>query len=88
MFRALLKYVFDTYSLRRISAEVPEFLGPRFTEFIEKEVKLKREGVRRRGAYYDSKFYNVALYGILPEELDDNDYSLNTEESTELQETT
>jgi RimJ/RimL family protein N-acetyltransferase len=66
--RALVQDVFNTYGLRRISAEAPEFLGPRVMEFIQ-EIGFKKEGIKRKAAYYDGKFHNKVLYGILPEDL-------------------
>lgn len=68
LLRALIKHAFDTYGLRRISAEAPEYLGPRVLEFI-KEIGFKQEGVKRRGAYYNGQFHHKILYGILPEQL-------------------
>lgn len=70
IFRQLLRYIFNKYQLRRVSAEVPMFLNKRVLEFFVNDVKMKREGFKRNAAYYNNDYFGVALLGILPEDLE------------------
>lgn len=81
--RRMIKYVFDRYEFRRLSAEIPHSViksiedrndstrtfhsGP--FEFI-KQVGLQEEGRKRKAILYDNEWFDVACLGILKEETD------------------
>ncbi len=66
--RAMIRYVFEKYGFNRLSAEVPLYAGDHTFAFIEKGVRLKKEGRRRKAAEYKGDMFDVNLYGILREE--------------------
>lgn len=64
--RKMIKFVFDKYQFRRLSAEIPCFSNGTF-EFV-KQVGLKQEGRKRKAALLDNEWFDVNCYGILKEE--------------------
>ena len=66
--RAMLKYVFDTYKLNRISVEIPLFTSPEARHFVG-ECGFTLEGKRRKGIKYKNEWYDILLFGILKSEV-------------------
>lgn len=66
--RKMIKFVFEKYGFRRLTAEIPCFANGTF-EFV-KQVGLKQEGRKRMAALFDNEWFDVNCYGVLREEAD------------------
>lgn len=80
--RMMIKYVFEKYGFRRLSAEIPysvikmnkpnegetgkDYRSGPF-EFV-KQVGLKEEGRKRKAVMHDNEWFDVACMGVLKEE--------------------
>ena len=67
--RAMLRYAFQTFDFRRLSVEIPKYNTDKTRNFVEKSLRFKCEGKRRKAALFDNEFFDVSLYGILKEEV-------------------
>lgn len=65
--RMMIRYVFEEFGFKRLSAEIPCYIKHTTTDFIE-QVGLKYEGRKRDAALFDNEWFDVKLYGILREE--------------------
>lgn len=68
--KAMLRYVFEHYQLRRVSAEIPVYATKYSFKFV-KDLGFKEEGRKRRAALFDGKWFDRISFGLLREELDD-----------------
>lgn len=68
--REMLKIVFNTYGFERLNAYVPAQAGAGVRLFVE-TCGFQREGRKRRASWWKGKWFDVYLYGILPEDLRD-----------------
>lgn len=66
--RMIIKYVFEQYGFRRLSAEIPYAAKGTF-QFVE-QVGLKHEGRKRKSILFDNEWFDARCYGILREEAD------------------
>lgn len=80
--REMIKYVFDTYGLLRLSAEIPAYIvkankvKENVLNFISDQVGLIFEGRKRKSVWYKSpkmetpEKFDVLLYGITIEDVE------------------
>lgn len=66
--RAMLKHVFDTYGFRRLTVEVPMYVLKHTFGFVY-ALGFKREGRRRKCAFYKDDWFDATTFGILRSEL-------------------
>lgn len=67
MTRMMLKYAFDKYKFRRLSTEVPLYVGEAVFGFVN-ALGFKKEGRKRKCVLYKNEWFDVALFGLLKEE--------------------
>lgn len=67
--RDMIKYIFNRYKFRRLSAQVPLFAVPATQFFTEKIVGFKREGRKRQSSSYNGTWFDTMHYGLLAEEV-------------------
>ncbi len=65
--QAMLRFAFEKYNFRRLSAEVPLY-ATESAFHLMRLVGFKKEGRKRRSSFFDEKWFDVTLYGILKEE--------------------
>lgn len=65
--KAMLRHVFDVYDFQRLTAEIPRYASKYVFKFAEK-VGFKYEGKKRQAAYFDGKFHDLVIHGILKDE--------------------
>lgn len=70
--RAMLRYVFDQYKLRRIQVEVPLYANS--TLQTMERIGFVKEGRKRKAIKYKGEWFDVNLYSILPEELNGTEH--------------
>ncbi len=66
--RKMLKYVFEHYGFRRLTAEIGNFNSPQARHFAS-ECGFKLEGKRRNAVPYKDDWFDVNLYGLLKSEI-------------------
>lgn len=66
--RKMVKYVFNHYGFQRIGAEVPVYVQPWVFTYV-KNLGFIDEGNRRRSVRFDSKYFDMRLFGILKTEV-------------------
>lgn len=64
--RLVSKWMFDSFPLRRISAEVPDIY--RWTIDYAKRIGFKQEGVKRKAVCMKGQWRDTILFGLLREE--------------------
>lgn len=62
----LLKFAFKQMNLNRVSVKIVEY-NQKAVEFFQ-ECGFQKEGILKQAFYYDNKYYNIILYGLLKEE--------------------
>jgi len=67
--RAMIEYVFKTYKFHRLTTEVPLFTKPQ-VKFFVKSLGFRGEGMKRKAALFEGEWFNVLIYGILREEVE------------------
>lgn len=67
--RAMLRQLFDEYKFVRLNAYVPAQAGIGVRLFVER-CGFKMEGRRRKASWWKDRWFDVYMYGILPEDLD------------------
>lgn len=70
--REMLKFAFDKYKFRRLSAHVPMYAIHGMMGFLE-SIGFKSEGRKSKGAFYRGEWWDVNLFGILAEEAQGGD---------------
>ena len=68
LIKGMLRHVFDTYKLHRISVQLPGYVGLSTMKFVS-GMGFKLEGKLREAARYKDKDFDILLYGILESEL-------------------
>lgn len=68
--RAMVQHVFEKYEFVRLNAYIPAQAGAGVRMFVER-CGFKREGRKRRASWWKDCWFDVYLYGILPEDLKD-----------------
>lgn len=68
--KAMLRYAFDRYKLRRMSVEIPAYVTKYTFNFV-KELGFVPEGCRRKAALFSGKWFDLWEFGLLREELFD-----------------
>jgi hypothetical protein len=66
----MVKHLFDAYGFVRVNAYIPAQAGMGTRLFIER-CGFKMEGRKRRASWWKGKWFDVYLYGILPEDVND-----------------
>lgn len=66
--KGMLKYVFQTYGFRRVSAHVPMYVVPAALEFVER-VGFKKEGRKRKCVMHKGEWFDMMQFGILSTEV-------------------
>ena len=66
--KKMLRFVFDRYQLRRMTAEIPSYVTKYTFNFV-KELGFVPEGCRRKGTLFSGKWFDVWTFGLLSEEL-------------------
>ena len=66
--KKMIKYVFEAYDFNRLSVEIPVYAVLPVFKFVE-SLGFVKEGKKRRAAFFDNKFFDVVLYGILKDEV-------------------
>ena len=70
LIREMLKYGFKTYKFRRIKVEVP--LYAQHTKEVVERIGFIQEGRMRKAALWKGTWFDVNLFSILPEDLEEN----------------
>ncbi len=70
--KAMIKYVFEQLHLRRITVKLPLYATEGTFTFVEKALGFKKEGRIRRALWFDDKWFDVNVYGLLAEEISGN----------------
>ena len=68
--RAMVSHVFEKYQFVRLSAYVPAQAGIGTRLFVER-CGFKIEGRKRKASWWKDHWFDVYLYGILPEDIKD-----------------
>lgn len=68
--RTMLKYVFERYQLRRVTAEIPYFASWITRNFTE-SIGFVKEGRKRKAIWFNDDWFDIGIYGILREEVID-----------------
>lgn len=68
--REMLKKVFREFGFVRLNAYVPAQAGVGVRLFVER-CGFKMEGRRRKASWWKDRWFDVYMYGILPEDLED-----------------
>lgn len=68
---AMLKYVFEKYQFRRLTAEIPYFASWSTRVFTE-SIGFKKEGRKRKAVWFNDDWFDIGVYGILREEVVEN----------------
>lgn len=66
----MMKLVFDSYGLRRLSAEAPPY-QPGLLRALEKRLGMVKEGVKREAVLYRDRWYPLIQFGLVRSELDE-----------------
>lgn len=66
--KAMIRWVFEQLHLRRITVKVPLYATDSTFTFVEKALGFKKEGRIRRALWFDNKWFDVNIYGLLAEE--------------------
>lgn len=66
--RQMIRYVFDTYKFRRLSAIVPAYIIPATFKMIE-DAGFRLEGRKRKCCPYKDDIFDGYVYGILEEDV-------------------
>ena len=64
----MAKYLFDKYKFHRLSVEVPLYASEHTFNFIM-QLGFRPEGRRRKSAKFNGEYFDVRLFGILPDEV-------------------
>lgn len=67
LIRAMILYVMERYNFHRLTAEAPLFFKPSAMLFAE-QVGFIKEGRKRLSRRFDSKWFDVNIYGLLQED--------------------
>lgn len=67
--QSMLRKVFDEFNFVRLNAYVPAQAGLGVRLFVER-CGFRMEGRKRKASWWKSRWFDVYLYGILPEDLD------------------
>jgi RimJ/RimL family protein N-acetyltransferase len=65
----MIEYLFDTYDLDRLSAEIVPFASKRVFNFVE-SLGFKQEGRKRKALIYKNEPFDIVQYGLLREEFE------------------
>lgn len=68
--KAMLRYIFKTYGFVRLNVYIPAYVGMVPRLFIER-CGFRMEGRKRKCSWWKGQWFDVYLYGILPEDLED-----------------
>lgn len=68
MVQLMVHLIFSTYKFQRLNAYVPAYAGTHVRMFIER-CGFRREGTKRKNAWWKGEWFNTYLYGILPEDV-------------------
>jgi RimJ/RimL family protein N-acetyltransferase len=66
--RAMLQKVFEDYGFVRLNVYIPAQAGMGPRKFVE-QCGFRIEGRKRRASWWKDRWFDVHLYGILPEDL-------------------
>lgn len=66
--RAMLKYVFEEFGFRRLTAEIPYYVSKHTFIYVER-VGFKKEGRKRKSAFFNNSWFDTNCYGILREDI-------------------
>lgn len=66
--KEMLKFAFSTFKFHRLNAEVPVYVRPQFFDFV-KSVGFIEEGNKRKCVWFDNKWFDMRLYGLLNTEI-------------------
>jgi RimJ/RimL family protein N-acetyltransferase len=69
LIKGMLRHVFQNYGFRRLSAQLPEYIGKPSLKFVS-GLGFSLEGKKRDAARYHDKDFGLLLYGILASEVD------------------
>lgn len=69
--RSMLRYVFDKFRFRRLNVEVPMYASKHTFGFTTALGFLK-EGRKRKASFYKNDWFDIAMFGLLREELENN----------------
>lgn len=72
--KEMLSYGFNRYGFRRLSTEIPLY-APRFTFGFVNKLGFKSEGRKRKAVEYKGEWFDIALFGILREEVNGHEIS-------------
>ena len=66
--RSMLRHVFETFGFRRLTVEVPMYVQKHTFGFVT-ALGFKREGRRRKCAFFKDDWFDATIFGILRSEL-------------------
>ena len=66
--KELMRYVFRTFKFHRLNAEVPVYVVGWFFDYV-KSVGFIEEGNRRKCYWFDNKWFDARIYGLLASEV-------------------
>lgn len=69
--KEMIRYVFERYNFNRLTAIIPTFVNETTHRFVQ-HIGFKREGCKRKASYYNGRYYDSIIYGILSTEALDN----------------
>ena len=69
--RTMLQYVFHKYKFHRLSVQVPCFASKSTHNFVAR-LGFKYEGKKKEASFKDNTWFDITLYGMLPEYLNGN----------------
>lgn len=64
----MLRYMFKEFDFRRLNAALPEYVRPSAINYV-KALGFVEEGRTRKTSYFDGKYFDTFLFGILKEEV-------------------
>lgn len=66
--RAMMQYVFERYKFQRITSEIPYYASWATRTFAE-SIGFVKEGRKRKAVLFNGEWFDVAIYGILQDEV-------------------
>ncbi len=66
--KKMIRYVFEEFGFRRLNARVPLY-STKFVRHFISNVGFQVEGRKRKASFYDGKWFDDMLYGILREDV-------------------
>jgi hypothetical protein len=69
IYHGMLRLLVEEFNLRRVSTMIP--FSHRGLERMMKRLGFQQEGVKRKGNIFEGEWVDLALYGILKEEIPD-----------------